>query len=215
MIELYTGTPGSGKSLHAAHEIRMALTKPRGADQPVIANFDVNLTDVKRPNAFHYVPNEELTPDFITSFADDFWSNVDRPFEEDYILVVLDEVQLIFNSRDWQSKGRQGRNDSRMDWLAFLSQHRKYGIKVILIAQSAKMIDNQFRMLVEYEINHRKVSNMGIGGAIIGALFRNRLFCMVKNLFYTNENLGVRFVIGKTKDMSMYDSYAKLRQQTE
>ena len=75
------------------------------------------------------------------------------------------------------------------------------------------MIDNQFRMLVEYEINHRKVSNMGIGGAIVGALFRNRLFCMVKNLFYTNENIGVRSTIGLNRDMKMYDTYAKLRQQ--
>ena len=168
---------------------------------------------MKRPQAFHFVPNEELTPKYITDFADDFWLNVNRPFEEDYILVVLDEVQLIFNSRNWQSKGRSGMNDSRMDWLAFLSQHRKYGIRVILIAQSAQMIDNQFRMLVEYEINHRKVSNMGIGGAIVGAMFRNRLFCMVKNLFYTNENIGVRFTIGLNRDMKMYDTYAKLRQQ--
>lgn len=211
MIVLYTGTPGSGKSLHAAHDIREALNKIRGEDRPVIANFDVNTTLVKRPQAFHFYPNEDLTPGLVQDFCDDFWLHTDRKFSEDYILLVLDECSLLFNSRDWHSKGRTGKNDSRMDWLAFLSQHRKYGVKVVLIAQSAKMIDNQFRMLTEYEVNHRKVSNMGIFGALIGALFLNRLFMRVKYLFQASERLGWHLSIAHKKDMDMYDTYAKLK----
>lgn len=212
MIVLYTGTPGSGKSLHAAHDIRMALTKPRGADQPVLANFDVNVDEVKRPNAFHYVDNDELTPQYVMDFATSFWASGVRRFAEDYLLLVLDECQLVFNSRSWHDKGRQGRNDSRMDWLQFLSQHRKYGYKVILIAQSAKMIDNQFRMLTEYEVNHRKVAHMGLVGALIGALFRGRLFMRVRYLFQTSERLGFNLTIGRNADMRMYDTYTTLRQ---
>ena len=83
MIVLYSGTPGSGKSLHAAHDIRYALTKPRGEDMPVIANFDVNVAGLKRPNAFHYYTNDELTPDLLTDFADEFWLHTDRHFSED------------------------------------------------------------------------------------------------------------------------------------
>lgn len=211
MIVLYTGTPGSGKSLHAAHDIREALNKYRGEDRPVLANFEVNTTSVKRPNAFHFYTNEELTPALVQDFADDFWINTKRHFSEDYILLILDECQLVFNSRDWSNKGRVGKKDSRMDWLAFFSQHRKYGVKVILIAQSAKMIDNQFRMLCEYEVNHRKVSNMGIFGALIGGLFMNRLFMRVKYLFQASERLGWQLSIGRKKDMDMYDTYAKLR----
>ena len=78
MIVMYTGTPGSGKSLHAASDIRYALTKPRGDDQPVIANFVVNTSHVTRPNAFHYMGNEELTPGWLVDFADDFWTHVER-----------------------------------------------------------------------------------------------------------------------------------------
>ena len=122
MITLFSGTPGSGKSLDMANEIRLALNKPRGEDMPVIANFPVNLDRVKRPQAFHYVPNHELTPDLLTSFADSFWASTDRPFSEDYLLLALDEVQILHNSRNWQTKGRAGRNDSRMDWLEFFSQ---------------------------------------------------------------------------------------------
>lgn len=208
---LYTGTPGSGKSLHAAHDIREALNKIRGEDRPVIANFDVNTTAVKRPQAFHYVSNEDLTPAFVQDFCDDFWLHTPRRFSEDYVYLILDECQLLFNSREWSSKGRVGKKDSRMDWLAFLSQHRKYGVKVILIAQSAKMIDNQFRMLCEYEVNHRKVSNMGIFGALIGACFFNRLFMRVKYLFQASERLGWHLSLAHQKDMDMYDTYAKLK----
>lgn len=38
MIEMYTGTPGSGKSLHCAKEIYQSISW--GHD--VIANFDIN-----------------------------------------------------------------------------------------------------------------------------------------------------------------------------
>lgn len=211
MIELYTGTPGSSKSLHAAGDIRDALNKRRGVDRPVIANFDVNVEGVRRPQAFRYVPNEDLTPSVLTEFADDFWLSVDRPFSEDYLLLVLDECSLIFNSRLWQDKGRQGRGDSRMDWLEFLSQHRKYGYRIILIAQSAKMIDNQFRMLVDYEINHRKVSNMGMIGGLIGGVCGGKLFMRVRYLFQTHERLGMQLSIMNRRDAAMYDSYARLR----
>lgn len=212
MIVFYTGTPGSGKSLHAASDIRYALNKPRGEDMPVVANFLVNTTNVKRPNAFHYVSNEDLTPRWLTKFADDFWMGTDRHFSEDYLLLVLDECQLVFSNRNWSDKGRAGRHDSRMDWLEFMSQHRKYGYKIILIAQSAKMVDNQFRMLCDYEVNHRKVAHMGMVGAALSALFANRLFMRVKYLFQTNERLGMQMYVGLKRDMSMYDSYARLKQ---
>lgn len=211
MIVLYSGTPGSGKSLDAAGQIRYALDKPRGEDMPVIANFDVNTQIVRRPDAFHYVTNMELTPDYLCNFADDFWTHTKRRFSEDYLLCVLDEVQIIFNSRSWMDKGVKGRNNSRMDWLEFLSQHRKYGYKIILIAQSAKMIDNQFRMLCEYEVNHRKVEHMGMVGAGVSALFLGRLFMRVKYLFQTNERLGMQFYLSRQKDMQLYDTYARLR----
>lgn len=212
LIELFSGTPGSGKSLDAASCIRHALTKPRGEDMPVIANFDVNVTNVKRPHAFHHFSNDELTPDLLTTFADDFWKSTTRHFSEDYLLLVLDECQLVFNARSWMSKGRAGMNDSRMDWLEFLSQHRKYGYRIILIAQNAKMIDNQFRMLIETEVNHRKVEHMGMVGHLVSLLFLNRLFLRVKYLYQSKERLGMSAYIGNRRDYDMYDTYARHKQ---
>lgn len=212
LLVFYTGTPGSGKSLDAAGDIRYQLNKPRGCDAPVIANFDINTDLVRRPKAFYFVDNKDLSPDWLVDFANDFWTNVDRHFSEDYLLLVLDEVQILYNSRLWSDKGR-GKGDSRLDWLEFFSQHRKYGYKVILIAQSAKMVDNQFRMLCDYEVNHRKVANMGAVGAGISALFGNKLFMRVKYLFQSNERLGMSMYLARRKDMLLYDTYAKLRKQ--
>lgn len=213
-LTIYSGTPGSGKTLHAVSEIRDALNKPRGADRPVLANFPVRADLCKRPNAFHQYPNDEITPDLITSFCDEFWDSGVRHYSEDYILVVLDEVSLIFNSRLWNSKGTKGKNNSRMDWLEFFSQHRKYGVKVILIAQSAKMIDNQFRMLCDDEVNHRSLRNMGKVGFLLDLVTRHRLFMMVHYLFQSNERLGMSMFWRSDKVCSMYDTNTRLVKQT-
>lgn len=210
MIVVYTGTPGSSKTLHAVADIRYALTKPSRTAQPVIANFPIN-TDVplKHMDAFHYVSNQDITPKMLTDFADEFWATSGVRFQEDYLLLVLDECSLIFNARSWQSKG-SGRGDSRLDWLEFLSQHRKYGYKVILIAQSSKMIDNQFRMLIEIEVNHRACTSMGLFGTVMQIL-PVKMFFWVKLLYQTREPLGMRPYVMQRRHARLYDTNARLQ----
>lgn len=208
-INVYTGVPGSGKSLHAAADIRDSLT--RRYPRPVIANFplsaDAPLTDEQRVN-FTFLPNEEMTAGRICGICDDIWHDSDRAFREDYITLVLDECQLIFNSRRWSDR-------SRMAYLEFLSQSRKYGVKVILVTQSVKMIDNQFRMLIEVEHNHRRIRSMGPAGWAVTAPFGGRLFLIVRYLFQANERLGMGLFRGRKKDMQMYDSYIKLNRSED
>ena len=66
MIHLYSGTPGSGKSLHTARDIRDAL---RIRKMPVIANFDVNHSLRNYDRLFTYLPNDRLDPSFLEDFA--------------------------------------------------------------------------------------------------------------------------------------------------
>lgn len=205
-IHIYTGVPGSGKSLHAARDIRDALR--RRYPRPVIANFDLaESADVSR-ETFTYVPNEAMCADVITKIAVDFWDTTDRTFAEDYILLVLDEAQLLFNSRLWSAR-------DRMAYLEFLSQSRKYGIKVILIAQSAKMVDNQFRMLVEVEHNHRRIQSMGPVGSLLALPFAGRLFLVVRYLYQCSERLGMDLLLASPGDMRMYDSYARFERSAD
>lgn len=200
-VYLYSGTPGSGKSLHAANDIRFALNRHR--PRPVIGNFPINPdAKVRNPDMYHWWPNWELTPEVITSFANDWWESHPGEFGEDKLLVCIDEAQLLFNARSWSQK-------TRMAWLELLSQHRKAGLKVILVAQNAKMVDNQFRMLIEYDVVHRKMSNSGLVGWLIGLPFAGRLFVRVTYYYQLNERLGADWYIARKADTRMYDTHAR------
>lgn len=201
MLYLYTGTPGSGKSLHVASVIRRALSsrslggKPA---HPVVANFPIN-PSTSGYDAFRYVPNNELTPDFLYAFARDFWG--DRPVREDTIYLVVDEAQLLFNSRDW-GKG------NRADWVRFLSQHRHFGYCVIFVTQFDRMIDRQIRCLAEYEVKHRKVSSIGLKGRIVSLLSLGQLFVAVYVYYGMGEKTDALFYRGSNSLYRLYDSYA-------
>lgn len=199
-IYLYSGVPGSGKSLHAANEIRFYLNKRK--PQPILGNFLLSPdAPVRHREMFYHYRNHELSPELLTGFADDYWSRQDF-FREDWLIFVADEAQLLWNSRLWNSQ-------QRIAWLEFFSQHRKYGYKVIFVAQSAKMIDNQFRMLVEYEYNHRKVGNLGLIGGVLGLLFFNRLYMHINYYFQTQERLGMDWFLASGRDFRMYDTHAR------
>lgn len=205
-IHVFTGTPGSGKSLHAASLVREQLC--RRYPRPVIANFPLAhaapVTDEQR-RLYHYVSNADMCADRIVTIAEDYWRD-GNDFVEDKILLCIDEAQLLFNSRLWSSR-------DRMAYLEFLSQSRKVGVKVLLIAQATKMIDNQFRMLIEVEHNHRRISSMGPVGWLLSAPLGGRAFMVVRYLYQCNERLGMDLFRGSKKDMAMYDSWARFDRQ--
>lgn len=207
MIELYSGTVGSGKSLHAANDIRFALTRKH--PRPVLANFPLGKNaPVPEENRelYTYVPNEDMSAGKIIDWATSWWDDPNHTFGEDKLLLVLDEAQLLFNSRRWSDSGRYA-------YLEMLSQSRKYGIRVLLISQSPKMIDNQFRMLIDIEHNHRKISSMGPIGYVLALPFGGALTLEVRYLYQANERLGMDLRFPNKKDFAMYDSYAKFERQ--
>lgn len=199
MIELFTGTPGSGKSLDAAREIKIALK----SGKPVIANFEVNV-DESWEGDFTYLPNRSITVGNIVAFAGDYWAG--RDFKENGIVLVLDECQLLFNSRNWNV------DTDRMEWLEFMSQHRKYGYRIILICQADIMIDKQFRSLVEYECNHRKISNYGVLGWLLRLVCFGEVFYCCESLYAAKIKTSGRFYRYRKSLGAMYDSYAKFQQ---
>lgn len=197
MIELYSGTPGSGKSLHCAKDIILHIKLKR----PIICNFDVDLSNYPKLNKdkyFTYVTNENITPQFLYDFSKAYFKN--KKVIEERIFLVIDEAQLIFNAREWQ---KQGRNE----WLSFFTQHRKLGYHIILITQFDRMLDRQIRCLIEYEWIHRKVGNIGVGGLIFSFLALGNLFICVKKFYPLNEKVGQDFFKAKKKLYQIYDTY--------
>lgn len=172
MIFLYTGSPGSGKSLHAVSDILRYLKR----DCPVIANFAINGEVTKHPEMFRYGDNKQITPAILEETSKMYWSAVGGRVQEERLLLVLDECQLIFNARDWRNN---------RGWISFFTQHRKMGYRVILIAQNMEMLDKQIRPLIEYEYKHRKMTNAGVFGAIVS-------FFMGSRFLYRKEWAQVR-----------------------
>lgn len=205
-IWLYSGTPGSGKSLHAASDIRFQLNrhKPR----PVIGNFPINYEGIRHPEMYQYIPNWEMRPDDLYQMAEDWWAAHPDDFREERYLVVLDECQLILNARSWSQR-------DRLAWIQLFSQHRKVGMKVVLVAQNAKMVDNQLRMLIEYDVVHRKLSNVGTLGWLMSLPFAGRIFVRVTNFYTLNERLSSEWYIARRADMRLYDTHAKFERTGE
>lgn len=199
MISLYSGTPGSGKSLHVASRIYHKLRSGR----PVIANFDfdaVSAVGRKRGGEFVQVNNDELTPAFLREYSDQYFRK--RRFHEETILLVIDEAQLLFNAREWNVSGRS-------DWLSFFTQHRKFGYEVVLVAQFDRMLDRQIRSLLEYEYVHRKVSNFGVKGWLLSIWTLGKLFCAVKMWYPLHERIGADWFLARKKYYRLYDTYKR------
>lgn len=172
MISLYSGTPGSGKSCHAAREIALRLQRK---DSVVIGNFFFNTKAVKKcKGVYLYVPNHRLDPDKLLRFSRRLSKHLGRRLREGEVKIYIDEAQLLFNSREYASPDRRA-------WLSFFSQHRHYGYDVILLAQFDRMLDRQIRGLIEYDFVHRKISNAGKIGAVLGFLSRGNMFVCIKS----------------------------------
>ena len=198
MIELYSGTPGSGKSLHTAKEIRDRLRMRR---RIIIGNFYVNTKAIKRCKGIYiHVQNDRLTPERLLLFSRRYSRHLGRRLKEGELLLVIDEAQLLFNSREWQNIGRQG-------WLSFFSQHRHYGYDIVLIAQFDRMLDRQVRSLIEYNTVHRKVSRAGYIGFFVGLFTGDNLYVAVKQWYPIHEKVEGTFFFGKKSIFEIYDSY--------
>lgn len=194
MIYLYTGTPGSGKSLHVAKDMYFRFS--RNKYKNVIANFPINsnlVKNLKNGKAnFVYKDNSDLTVNFLVDYS----LKNHKKGVENQCLVVIDECQVIWNAREWQSQ------KNRLEWIKFFTQHRKLGYNFILISQNDRMIDRQIRALVEYEVKHRKVNNFKIG-----KLFPFPLFAAISYWYGVNEKLSTEFFVYRKKWSEFYDSY--------
>lgn len=228
MIYFYSGTPGSGKSLHVAREIEKKIQS--GGN--VIANFEFNDSLIrkkfrKKKGQFVYVDNGKLmfpieareivnqqsgltkkietSPlDVLYRFALNFHKKNKRgQILEHQTLFIIDEAQILFNSREWQNRDRK-------EWVIFFTQHRKYGYDIIIISQFERLLDRQIRGCFEYEVNHKKVMNYKTLGVILSIFARGSLFVAVTHWYGVKgkeNNVGAKFYTGKRKYYNMYNSY--------
>lgn len=203
MIYLYSGTPGSGKSLDVANEIYKANL----INKTVICNFPINTNALKKrknKDSFIYKNNLELTPQFLIDYS----INNCVKGKENQVLLIIDEAQVLFNAREWNVKDRK-------EWCQFFQLHRHYGYKIILVTQFDRLIDRQIRSLVEYEIVHRKLNNYGFLGSLIGLLTLSTLFVRVEYWYGMKQKISSSFYRGNKRLYRLYDSYISFNSNTE
>jgi Zonula occludens toxin len=193
MIYFYSGTPGSGKSLHVAMDIYNRL---RIGKRDVIATFPIALNNVskngkKKIGKFTYVDVSKLTVEYLLQYAQD--NHVSG--KEAQTLVVIDECQIIFNPREFNKP-------DRLKWITFFTQHRKLGYNFILISQFDRLIDRQIRCLFEYEVKHRKANNFSWG-----KYFPFTIFVAVTMWYGVREKVNAEFFMYRKKYGALYDTF--------
>ena len=157
MIKIYTGTPGSGKSLHSLWLIQKALKEGKN----VICNFPVNIDKIKRRKGkYLFAQSSQITVKMLIAFARKY--HEER--KENQTVVVIDEASLKFNCRTYQDK-------DRIEFLSFFAQHRKYGYFIVLVCQNTRQLDRQIRDMIEIEVIHRKLNNFSIFRILPFSLF--------------------------------------------
>ena len=134
-----TGGLGSGKSIIAAGKLRDQLAK----GLPAAGNMDFYPENALPPmNKSIYL----RLPDFPSS--DDLWSlgqaSTTRS-EKTFGLLVLDELAVFLNARDWQGKGRD-------NFIKYLRHVRKQHWHTLFITQDIESLDKQARIaLIEHK----------------------------------------------------------------
>jgi len=146
MIEIVSGSLGSGKSTYAAW-FAHGHTKRDG--WVIAANYASPSKWIPRARGCW----------ITTTVPDDLYNAQEHILEirkgvNDYPgLLILDDCHTLFNSRNWQKNS---------DWIEFLSNSRKLGWHVLLITHADTMIDKQIRNFVEYQSFFRSLRRIFI-----------------------------------------------------
>jgi len=212
MISMYTGSVGSGKSYHALHlGVKVINEKKYGQYRYVIANFP--LLERKEPAAWlprkmrekrleknreeheRWIFNDEITIEYLIA------ESIRRGWygKESMCMVIIDEAGIIFNSRDWQTQGKQ-----RNNWIKFLALSRKFGYDFIFVAQADRMMDKQIRGLCEYEVKHLKANNSFFMSFL--TVFRITVFMYIYQWYQTKMRGNLRFGLYRDSIGARYDT---------
>ncbi len=222
MIELYSGTPGSGKSLHAAHEMADWLRAGKNVISTCMIDTDLvflnpfqkwyvnhfnkkpkKIKRDKRADNFYYIPIEDITPEWLYEFA-----AKNHSFgKERQTVVFLDECVAIFSPTVLAAQ--KGGLNRWNEWDTFFRKHRHIGFEVVLIPQSKKLIARKVIEYCEFEVKHYNRKNQGFIGWIFSLFCGGSLFSWSRCWRGTGEKpFEQGFYTYKPLYGLMYNSYS-------
>lgn len=176
MIQIIQGTPGSGKSAVCTVDMLEFLQDGGivACNYDLVPGWQFKLAQTLTKVQWGMVDGNEIaasywrrafkigTHDTIFELSkiikERFPEKVDKRgrIKEGTARLYIDEAQLLFNSRNYKEN---------YGFIEFMTQHRKLGWDVYIIAHAEDMIDKQIRFLIEYEArlrNLNKVKPLGL-----------------------------------------------------
>lgn len=153
MIEIYQGRLGAGKTYNVV--LRIAQHMKRGGH--VFGNVELiwdGFVEMCK-QTYRFVPQECQYHQLQAKEIPEVHRHISAGAMECPVLVVIDEIHLWFNARDWAKASR--------DLLTFLTQSRKVSIDLIFISQAMTNVDKQFRTLNEYVWSAKDLQKLIIG----------------------------------------------------
>lgn len=150
MIVLFEGFPGSGKTYDAVRKILSNLKLGRR----VLTNIDGLDNDQQLQTIQHYTDLDDYQIDTQLLYLSDsdvkrFWKYV-KPGD----IIVIDEAQDHFNSRDWQQ-------DTNRNFAKWASSHRHNGNDLFLITPNQVRVEKSVRDMVEWYYRYKKLNMFG------------------------------------------------------
>lgn len=205
VMNCYTGTPGSGKSLHLARDCMDYLRFGKN----VICNFECRPEILKKEKRgligrlfrlgrkygdYIFKSYKDLSVNYLVSYAKKYH----KYGVENQTLIAIDECHILFNSRDWNMGDRN-------KWILFFTEHRKLGFEIVLVAPNIRMIDKQIRGVFESEIVHRCIGEYKLMWLLPG-----KNFVAIKKWIGVKIKTSTEFFKYTKKCGEFYDSYATL-----
>lgn len=189
-ITLFTGTPGSGKSFHCTEIVVNSLKK--GIN--IITNYPIDTSKIKdMKGEYIHLSEKYITVEYLKKHAKKYHVKG----KEKQTIVIIDEAQLLFNSRDWNSPDRK-------EWCSFFTIHRHLGFDFILATQKDDFIDKQIRGLIEYNHIHRNLKKSKLNNIFP---FMPTIFVEIVVWYSNNMKISSRFFRYKNYIGEVYDSY--------
>lgn len=126
MIEGYIGVPGAGKTL----SMTMRAYKERRWYDEIVTNYTLHFAEDK---VRHFRSAQELLDISMAAlYARDGKKR----------LLLLDEVHLLFDARNW--------NKVPLQFLQFLAQPRKASVDMLYTAQHESQVEKRLRIVTNY-----------------------------------------------------------------
>jgi len=154
MIVVFTGLPGSGKSLKLADTLVNILYRNRRIYEKNVKRYRDGKIDEVPPLRILWT-NLQFAPKVEEEFPGQikYWTDLRQLTPLKDVDVAIDEIATYFDARLWETLSLEMRR-----WLA---QHRKFGIDIYGTAQDFAQTDKSFRRLCSHLFLLKKVIGSG------------------------------------------------------